>query len=67
MAKYIVAYRRKVDSIAPWRVKVDGKADPRNREFQDPQDIRDTYELLKMHGYYQGYELMFPFGEEDYQ
>lgn len=41
----------------PWRVWVDGKPDPRNRDFESLDDVRKTYEVLQAEGYYKDYEI----------
>ena len=40
---------------APLRVLVDGKPDPRNREFESLRDIHETYALLQANGFYRDY------------
>ena len=42
----------------PWRVLVDGKPDPRNRDFEGLTDIRKTYAKLQAAGYYVGYSIV---------
>lgn len=54
----ITAFRlKKNKSEYPFRVLVDGKPDPRNRDFRDLKDIRDCYEYLQIHGFYVGYKI----------
>ncbi len=54
----ITAFRLKKDeSECPFRVLVDGRHDPRNRDFRDMKDVRDCYKYLQIHGFYVGYEI----------
>lgn len=50
----------KTDSISthPWRVLVDGKPDPRNRDFESPSDIRRCYDDLVLAGLVEDYKLI---------
>jgi hypothetical protein len=52
----IVAFRIKgTDSNTPWRVKINGGPDPRNRDFKDPADIKECFENLQANGFYRNY------------
>jgi len=54
--KTIVAFNTNVGEF-PWRVYVDGKPDPRNRDFESYDDVKKTYAVLQAEGYYVGYEI----------
>lgn len=41
----------------PWRVTVDGKPDPRNRDFESMMDVRKTYAILQAAGFYKDYTI----------
>ena len=62
MKHTIEAYLAGTPECAPWRVRIDGKADPVNREFADKKDIVDTFALLMANGFYEGFELIIPEG-----
>lgn len=59
MKTRLVAYklRNPADIKTPWRVIVNGKADPANRDFVDPSDIEDTYDALRDAGLIEDYSL----------
>lgn len=57
MANIIRAFCTGVGEF-PWRVTVDGKEDPRNRDFEDFNDVKETYTILQEAGYYKGYEII---------
>ena len=58
MAKKIIEAYKEGKGDWPWRVRIDGKADPRNRDFESVDDIRKTYEALQDAGYYKDYEIV---------
>ena len=56
----IKAYRREDDnSKCPWRVLINGKEDPLNRDFKDKQDIHDWFDTMTANGFYKDYDLIF--------
>ena len=55
----IKAYILGSKAKCPWRITIDGKEDPCNRDFKDPKDIREWFETMTAYGYYIGYELVF--------
>ena len=57
MEKTIVAFYSGKGEF-PWRVKVDGHADPRNRDFEGIADVRETYAILQAEGFYLGYTVI---------
>lgn len=58
MAKKIIEAYKGGKGDCPWRVRIDGKTDPRNRDFKDVPDIRDTFAALQEAGFYEGYEII---------
>jgi len=48
------------DKSYPWRVRIDGKEDPRNRDFHNRVDILDSFKTLNLEGYYIGATIVFP-------
>ena len=59
MAHKIIAFNTHCGAF-PWRVKVDGHADPRNRDFESRQDICECYEILQAEGFYKDYQIIIP-------
>ena len=55
--KTIIAYDRGYGEW-PWRVLVDGKKDPRNRDFESFEDVKRTYRVLQAAGFYHGYTVV---------
>jgi len=55
MEKIITIY--KLDGVKGWpyRVLIDGKKDPCNRDFEDREDVRTTFAALMEAGFYKGY------------
>lgn len=59
MKTRLTAYklRNPADVKTPWRVIVNGKADPANRDFVDPSDIQECYDALRDAGLIEDYSL----------
>lgn len=59
MTTKLVAYklRHPEHKDTPWRVIVNGKADPVNRDFKDPADIMELYDYLRDEGLVEDYTL----------
>ena len=46
----------------PWRVRINGEEDPRNRDFENKADLLDSFKALNDEGYYKGAVIKFPDG-----
>ena len=58
MEKTIQIYCLSGVSGFPFRVLIDGKKEPRNRDFEDRVDVRRTYRELQDAGFYKGYVIV---------
>lgn len=59
MKTKLTAYKlaQPADARTPWRVLVNDKADPANRDFKDPTDIQECYDALREAGVIEDYSL----------